>query len=129
MAFISRCALAALLTAFALNTPSASAASRKAATPPPMDCVPISLRNVLADVERTFGPVRVTSTHRPHAVVKGSHRPSFHRDCRAVDFRVSGKRRAVIAFLRRDPRVQGLGVYGDGHIHIDNGPRRAAWND
>lgn len=123
MAFVARCALAALFT-----LPASIALAQNGKTGPRMDCVPYSLKSVLADVEQKFGPVTVTSTHRPHAVVARTGRPSLHRDCRAVDFRVSRQRRQVIAFLRNDPRVLGLGLYRNGLIHIDNGPRRATWN-
>ena len=91
-------------------------------------CLPGELRSALADVERKFGPVTVLSTHRPGAVVAGTGRPSQHRDCRALDFRPSRNRGAIIAFLRNDPRVQGLGIYRSGHIHMDAGPYRVTWN-
>lgn len=91
-------------------------------------CLPPELRSALADVEQKFGPVTVISTHRPGAVVAGTGRPSQHRDCGAVDFRPSGNRRAIIAHLRKDPRVKGLGIYRSGHIHIDAGPYRVTWN-
>ena len=91
-------------------------------------CLPPELRSALADVEQKFGAVTVISTHRPGAVIAGTGRPSQHRDCGAVDFRPSGNRRAIVAFLRNDPRVKGLGLYRSGHIHIDAGPYRVTWN-
>lgn len=124
MSFATRCALAALFT-----LPAFGALAQNGKAGPRMDCVPFSLRSVLSEVEQKFGPVTLLSTYRPHAVVAGTGHPSLHRECRAVDFRVSGRRRPVIAFLRNDPRVLGLGIYRDGHIHIDNGPRRATWNN
>lgn len=125
MRFVVRCAMAALLTVIALS--SVAVAGTRKGTSPRLDCVPQSLLNVISDIEQKYGPVVITSTHRPGAFVSGTGRPSLHRDCRAVDFRVFRNRKAAVAFLRQDPRVQGLGLYGDGHIHIDNGPRRAAW--
>lgn len=123
MTFVARCALAALFT-----LPASGVLAQNGKAGAPMGCVPASLKSVLAEVEQKFGPVEVLSTHRPGAVVARSGHPSLHRDCRAVDFRVSGRRGGVVAFLRQDPRVLGLGTYRDGHIHIDNGPRRATWN-
>lgn len=128
MVFAVRCARVALVALTTFGAMGAASAAGRKATHARLDCVPFPLRSVLAEVEQKFGPVSVLSTHRPGAVVAGTGRPSLHRDCRAVDFRISGKRRPVIAFLRQDPRVQGLGIYRDGHIHIDNGPYRVTWN-
>ncbi|MEP9350954.1 D-Ala-D-Ala carboxypeptidase family metallohydrolase [Xanthobacter sp. KR7-225] len=122
--------VAASGTAFAgpkAKAPRQKAASQEAASTS-LACLPGELRSALADVERKFGPVTVLSTHRPGAVVAGTGRPSQHRDCRAVDFRPSRNRGAIIAFLRKDPRVQGLGIYRSGHIHMDAGPYRVTWN-
>lgn len=122
---------AALALAFLALAAPAEARSRKqhAAASASLDCVPDTLKAVLSDVAAKFGPVQVISTHRPGAVVAGTRRASLHRACRAVDFRPArGTRRAVIAYLRADPRVQGLGIYRSGHIHIDNGPYRVTWN-
>lgn len=132
-----RCLLAACLLAAASGSAVAgpkakSAKSTKSESPgtasASLACLPPELRSALADVERKFGPVAVLSTHRPGAVVAGTGRPSQHRDCGAVDFRPSGNRRAIIAFLRNDPRVKGLGIYRSGHIHMDAGPYRVTWN-
>jgi len=136
MAVIPRLLLAAI--AFACVIPFATAilgsapAEAKSRRNPPsasLACVPDSLKAVLSEIEQKFGPVRVISTHRPGATIAGSRKASLHRDCRAVDFvPPRGSRRAVIASLRADPRVQGLGLYRSGHIHIDNGPYRVTWN-
>jgi uncharacterized protein YcbK (DUF882 family) len=38
---------------------------------------------------------------------------------------VRGKKQAVLAYLQKNPSVGGLKLYGgDGHFHIDTGPRR-----
>lgn len=128
MTFALRCLLAAAMIVPAADAALAQKARSASASSASLDCVPGPLQQVLAEVQQKFGPVSILSTHRPDAVVAGTGRPSLHRQCRAVDFRISGSRRAVIAFLRQDPRVQGLGIYRSGHIHIDNGPYRVTWN-
>ncbi len=85
-------------------------------------CLPGSLKQALADVRGRFGSIQVVSTHRPGAVIAGSHKPSYHRNCQAVDFRPpSGKYGAVAAYLK-NTWSGGIGTYASGHIHIDTGP-------
>lgn len=85
-------------------------------------CLPSSLRQALADVRGRFGSIQVVSTHRPGAVIAGSRKPSYHRNCQAVDFRPpSGKYGAVAAYLK-STWSGGIGTYASGHIHIDTGP-------
>lgn len=86
-------------------------------------CLPPSLQTELAQIRNLFGPINVTSTHRPGAVVTGTDHASKHRFCRAVDFHPGrGKYRAVLKWLRAN-HTGGLGTYSGRytHIHIDDG--------
>lgn len=87
-------------------------------------CIPKSLKRALADVVANFGPVTITSTHRSrsHNRRVGGASRSLHLSCQAIDFKVSGARRKVVAFLRKHSGVGGLILYRS-HIHIDTGPR------
>jgi len=92
----------------------------------PWKCVPDSLKVVLNEVSRRYGPVTVSSTHRSRSrnrQVGGAHQ-SYHLNCQAVDFRVNGNPSAVLKFLRSHPNVGGLKRYRSGFFHIDTGPRR-----
>jgi Peptidase M15 len=90
------------------------------------DCVPHQLKKVLADVAARFGAVTVTSTHRNERRnrLAGGVPDSLHLDCRAIDFRVHGQAKGVMAYLRSRPDVGGLKRYPFGIIHIDDGRRR-----
>lgn len=92
----------------------------------PTRCLPGDLKEVVADVAAKFGPVSVESTHRPRAAnrARGGAPRSLHIACRAIDFRVQARARAVLAYLRERPEVGGVKVYRNGIIHIDNGERR-----
>ena len=86
-------------------------------------CLPASLKSRLAEVRSKFGPIRVVSTHRPGAKIKGTGRTSLHASCRAVDFiPPKGKSKAVASYLRRANSGYTL-TYASGHIHIDTGRR------
>lgn len=89
-------------------------------------CVPPRLREVLADVSRRFGPVRVYSSFRTlwRNRLVGGRTFSYHLTCQAVDFMVPGPKRKVLAFLRSHPLVGGYKLYPLGFFHIDVGPRR-----
>jgi uncharacterized protein YcbK (DUF882 family) len=93
----------------------------------PTKCIPGDLREVVASVAETFGPVSIESTHRTRGRNwrAGGARQSLHLSCRAVDFRVRARTRGVMAYLRAHPQVGGLKVYRNGIIHIDNGERRS----
>jgi len=92
----------------------------------PWKCVPSGLKSVIADVSRKFGPVTVNSTHRTKSKNRkvGGAKNSYHIGCRAVDFRVSGNKSAVLKYLRAHPQVGGVKLYRSGYFHIDNGPKR-----
>ncbi len=93
----------------------------------PTNCIPGSLREVVASVAAKFGSVGVESTHRSRARNwrAGGARQSLHLSCRAIDFRVRTRVRGVMAYLRSHPQVGGLKMYRNGIIHIDNGERRS----
>lgn len=89
-------------------------------------CLPRRLKRVLQDTAHQFGDVRVTSTKRWwwENRRKGGARKSWHRKCKAADFRVRGDPAAVVRFLKSHPGVGGYKYYFGGHYHIDVGPRR-----
>ena len=66
----------------------------------------------LRQVERKFGRIKVISTYRRNAVIAGSRRPSYHRNCRAVDFNPPrGKYWQVAKYLKRTWKRGGIGTY------------------
>lgn len=88
-------------------------------------CLNPTLRRIVGQVAKRFGPVTVNSTCRSarrNAAVGGA-RHSHHLRGNAVDFSVKGNARAVQAYLRNQKSVGGLKFYGS-HFHIDGGPRR-----
>lgn len=89
-------------------------------------CLPRSLKQALQDIAHQFGDVTVSSTKRWwwENRRKGGARKSWHRKCKAADFRVRGNSDAVVHFLKRHPGVGGYKYYIGGHYHIDAGPRR-----
>jgi hypothetical protein len=90
-------------------------------------CLNGTLRSVVAQVAASYGSVTVNSTcrsRRHNARVGGAHR-SHHLTGNAVDFRVRGNYRGVVAFLRSQGGVGGVKHYGGGLFHIDTGPRRS----
>lgn len=92
----------------------------------PANCVPGSLKAVLAKVSAKYGPVTVNSTYRSPGKNRkaGGKGKSMHLSCRAVDFRVHGNSRGLMQFLAAQKEVGGLNRYPSGFYHIDNGPRR-----
>jgi hypothetical protein len=98
----------------------------KESAPTEAQCLPASLKRVLAEASRRFGTIWVTSAHRSverNRLVGGRPR-SFHLECRAVDFRPERNPLGLMAFLRGRPEVGGLKRYPNGLFHIDDGPRR-----
>ena len=92
----------------------------------PSKCVPAGLKAVLDRVSKTYGPIIVNSTYRSRAKNRsvGGKSKSYHLSCRAIDFRVHGKTKGLMAFLRAQKGVGGVKRYRSGFYHIDNGPRR-----
>ncbi len=93
----------------------------------PTGCLPGVLREVVAEVAARFGPVSIESTHRSvaHNRRAGGASHSMHLSCRAVDFRIHGRSRGVMAYLHSRDEVGGLKIYRNGIIHIDDGSRRS----
>lgn len=93
----------------------------------PSNCVPASLRSVIQKVAAKFGPITVNSTARSRAknAKVGGRSKSYHLGCRAVDFRVHGSTKGLMAFLANQKNVGGIKRYSSGFYHIDNGPRRS----
>ncbi len=86
-------------------------------------CLPSVLKTRLAQIRKQFGPIKVISTFRKGAKIRGSGRPSYHASCRAVDFiPPRGKYKVVVRWLYAN-HEGGVGTYRCmNHIHIDNGP-------
>lgn len=84
-------------------------------------CLPNVLKQRLNQIRRKFGPIKIVSTLRRGARIRGSGRPSKHATCRAVDFKVKN-RVAVFRWLNKNHKG-GVGLYHGRcrHIHIDNG--------
>ena len=94
-------------------------------------CVPWGLKRVLRRVAHNYGDVIVFSTWRSpwHNRRIGGASKSYHKTCRAVDFKVRGANMsAVYRYVKRQSAVGGHKLYPSnrgGHIHIDTGPRRS----
>lgn len=114
--------LLAMVLALPLLTVSGAApgATAQAAT---TSCLPPSLQNRLSQIRSRFGQVKVISTFRKGARIRGSGKRSYHASCRAVDFiPPPGRYRAVTNWLYAN-HDGGVGTYTCmNHIHIDNGP-------
>jgi uncharacterized protein YcbK (DUF882 family) len=97
--------------------PGAQAASTSEA------CLPAVLKTRLAQIRRQFGPIKVVSTHRPGAKIRGTGQRSYHASCRAADFiPPKGKYGVVTRWLYAN-HEGAVGTYTCmNHIHIDNGP-------
>lgn len=86
-------------------------------------CLPSVLKTRLAQIRKQFGPIKVISTFRKNATIRGSGKRSYHASCRAVDFvPPRGKYKQVVRWLYGN-HEGGVGTYSCmNHIHIDNGP-------
>ena len=93
-------------------------------------CVPWRLKRVLRRVAYRYGDVVAFSTWRSpwHNWRVGGASRSYHKTCRAVDFKVKGANMAeVFRYVKKQSGVGGHKLYSPrrgGHIHIDTGPRR-----
>lgn len=93
-------------------------------------CVPWKLKRVLRRVAHNYGDVHVGSTWRSpwHNRRIGGASSSYHKTCRAVDFKVDADMGAVYEYVKDQSAVGGHKRYRSnrgGHIHIDTGPRRS----
>ncbi len=109
--------VAVLFAVFAFTAEHAEARKFSTST----SCLPSSIKSRLSEIRRKFGRIKVISTYRSGARIRGSGRPSKHASCRAVDFKVRNKKK-VYAWLKRVHKG-GVGLYYGrcSHIHIDNG--------
>ncbi|WP_040305404.1 D-Ala-D-Ala carboxypeptidase family metallohydrolase [Ahrensia sp. R2A130] len=93
-------------------------------------CLPWKLKRVLRRVAHNYGDVIVFSTWRSpwHNYRVGGASGSYHKKCKAVDFKVRGANMSeVYRYVKRQRGVGGHKLYPasrGGHIHIDTGPRR-----
>lgn len=88
-------------------------------------CLTGDTRAVLARLEARVGKVRIVSTCRPGARIRGTGRQSKHAIGRAVDFNTPRKAQAI-AFLRS----QGVFVMtycGMSHVHFNTGQSGASF--
>ena len=94
-------------------------------------CIPWKLKRVLRRVAYRYGDVVAFSTWRSpwHNWRVGGASRSYHKTCRAVDFKVKGANMAeVFRYVKKQSGVGGHKLYSPrrgGHIHIDTGPRRS----
>lgn len=90
------------------------------------DCLDHALQIVIDEVAKLFGDVLVTSTCRTpeHNRRVGGVKRSQHIGGHAVDFYLYGDAHKAKNYLRTHRSVGGLGYYGGGRFHIDNGPER-----
>lgn len=92
-------------------------------------CLTSSARNLLGRIRSQFGNVQIISTCRKGARIAGSGRPSKHASGQAIDFRVAGRKAAVVRWLIANHRSGGTMTYRDmDHIHVDVGSRFVALN-
>lgn len=90
-------------------------------------CLTSAARGLLGRIESQFGRVQIISTCRPGARIAGSGKVSKHASGNAIDFRVPGKKGAVVAWLRANHRSGGTMTYADmDHVHVDIGSRFVA---
>lgn len=90
-------------------------------------CLTGAARGLLSRIESQFGSVQIISTCRPGARIAGSGKVSKHASGNAIDFRVPGKKSAVISWLRANHHSGGTMTYSDmDHVHVDIGSRFVA---
>ena len=90
-------------------------------------CLTGAARALLGRIEAQFGSVQIISTCRPGARIAGSGKISKHASGNAIDFRVPGKKSAVISWLRANHHNGGTMTYSDmDHVHVDIGSRFVA---
>jgi hypothetical protein len=93
------------------------------------ECLTHSARSLLSSIEAQFGRVEIISTCRRGARIATSGRPSKHATGEAIDFRVPGKKKQVLAWLTKNHYSGGTMTYSDmDHIHVDVGHHFVALN-
>lgn len=88
-------------------------------------CLTSSTRALLNRIEARFGAVKIVSTCRPGARIRGTGKVSKHASGQAVDFVApGGKKGEVVRWLMANHKSGGTMTYpGMSHIHVDIGYR------
>jgi hypothetical protein len=88
-------------------------------------CLTSSARALLGRIEAQFGRVKIVSTCRPGARIRGTNKRSKHASGQAVDFVApNGRKAEVVRWLIANHRSGGTMTYpGMSHIHVDIGYR------
>jgi hypothetical protein len=87
-------------------------------------CLTGQTRALLGRIQAKFGKVQIVSTCRKGARIATTGKISKHATGQAVDFRVPGKKAAVIKWLIANHHSGGIMTYRDmDHIHVDVGYR------
>ena len=88
-----------------------------------ISCLTPATRAAFGELQAIFGPLRVVSTCRPGATIRGTNRPSQHRYGKAIDFTVPrGKKSAVVRWLMKNFSGGIMTYCNHSHIHMDTGP-------
>lgn len=112
-------ALAALLVASAPVSADARGRATNART-----CLTSPAKTLLAAIEATHGPMRLLSTCRPGARVRGTGSISRHASGNAIDFDAGKRKSEVVRWLIRNHWTGGTMTYARSrHIHVDIGKR------
>lgn len=116
---IARIVLAALLVASAPISADARGRATNART-----CLTSPAKALLAAIEAAHGPMRLLSTCRPGARIRGTNRVSRHASGNAIDFDAGRRKSEVVRWLIRNHWTGGTMTYSRSrHIHVDIGKR------
>jgi hypothetical protein len=89
----------------------------------PRSCLTREARQLLETIEARFGPVRLVSTCRRGAMIRGTNRLSRHASGNAVDFDAGPRKAEIVQWLIANHRDGGVMTYANmEHIHVDIGP-------
>jgi hypothetical protein len=92
-------------------------------------CLSRDARSLLSSIESQFGRAEIISTCRRGARIATTGRPSKHASGEAIDFRIPGKKKQVVAWLIKNHHSGGTMTYSDmDHIHVDVGYHFVALN-
>jgi hypothetical protein len=88
-------------------------------------CLTGSARALLNRIEARFGAVKIVSTCRPGARIRGTGKRSKHASGEAIDFLAPrGRKGEIVKWLIANHRSGGTMTYpGMNHIHVDIGYR------
>jgi hypothetical protein len=102
-----------------------SSTKRRGGSTASRTCLTSSARALLGRIESQFGSVKIVSTCRPGARIRGTGKQSKHATGQAIDFLApSGRKGEVVRWLMANHRSGGIMTYpGMNHIHVDIGYR------